>query len=73
MGLSGRLKRAFIERVKLTVRHALAALARRTWDTAKPTPRLLARLEWWRVHYHGCRVLMQPRKPGGKLVAKGDL
>ncbi len=34
MGLSGRLNTAFIERVNLTVRHGIAALARRTWATA---------------------------------------
>src|SRR5579859_2127458 len=34
LGLSGRLNTAFIERVNLTVRHGVAALARRTWATA---------------------------------------
>jgi IS1 family transposase len=38
MGFSGRLNTAFIERVNLTVRHGIAALARRTWATAKPAP-----------------------------------
>jgi IS1 family transposase len=33
LGLSGRLNTAFIERVNLTVRHGVAALARRTWAT----------------------------------------
>jgi hypothetical protein len=56
-GFSGRLNTAFIERAPLTVRHGVAALARRTWATAKPTPYLLAHLEWWRAYYHGCRVL----------------
>jgi hypothetical protein len=58
LGLSGRLNTAFIERVNLTVRHGIAALARRTWATAKPSPHLLAHLEWWRTYYHGCRVPM---------------
>jgi IS1 family transposase/transposase-like protein len=31
LGLSGRLNTAFIERVNLIIRHAIAALARRTW------------------------------------------
>jgi hypothetical protein len=57
MGFSGRLNTAFIERAPLTVRHGRAALARRTWATAKPPPPLLAHLEWWRAYYHGCRVL----------------
>jgi hypothetical protein len=47
MGFSGRLNTAFIEQVNLTVRHGRAALARRTWATAKPAPQLLAHLEWW--------------------------
>ena len=34
MGFSGRLNTAYIERVNLTVRHGIAALARRTWATA---------------------------------------
>lgn len=34
LGFSGHLNTAFIERVNLTVRHGIAALARRTWATA---------------------------------------
>jgi IS1 family transposase len=49
LGLSGRLNTAFIERVNLTVRHGVAALARRTWATAQQSPHLLAHLEWWRA------------------------
>ena len=50
LGLSGRLNTAFSERVNLTVRHGVAALARRTWATAKPAPQLLAHLQWWRAY-----------------------
>jgi hypothetical protein len=57
MGFSGRLNTAFIERVNLTIRQGVAALARRTWATALQSPHLLAHLEWWRAYYHGCRVL----------------
>ena len=49
LGLSGRLNTAFIERVNLTVRHGVAALARRTWATSQQAPQLLAHLEWWRA------------------------
>ena len=77
LGLSGRLNTAFIERVNLTVRHGGAALARRTWATAKPAPQLLAHLEWWRASSHVVRphtslrvALMQPRERGGKLLAQ---
>src|SRR5437763_10190660 len=77
LGLTGRLNTAFIERVNLTVRHGVAALARRTWATAQQSPSLLAHLEWWRAYYHFVRphqalrvALMQPRERGGKLVAQ---
>ncbi len=49
IGLAGRLNTAFIERVNLTVRHGVAALARRTWATSQQTSQLLAHLEWWRA------------------------
>jgi IS1 family transposase len=55
LGFSGRLNTAFIERVNLTVRHGIAALARRTWATAQQSPQLLANLEWWRAYYHFVR------------------
>ena len=77
MGFTGRLNTAFIERVNLTVRHGVAALARRTWATAQQSPQLLAHLEWWRVYYHFVRpheslriALMQPRERGGRLLAQ---
>jgi transposase InsO family protein len=77
LGFSGRLNTAFSERVNLTVRHSVSALARRTWATAKSAPHLLAHLEWWRAYYHLVRphaalrvALVQPRTRGGKLVAQ---
>ena len=77
LGLSGRLNTAFIERVNLTVRHGVAALARRTWATSQQAPQLLAYLEWWRAYYHFVRphaslrvALMQPRERGGRLLAQ---
>jgi IS1 family transposase len=77
LGLSGRLNTAFIERVNLTVRHGVAALARRTWATSQQSPHLLAHLEWWRAYYHFVRphaalrvTLLQPRERGGKKVAQ---
>ena len=76
-GLSGRLNTAFIERVNLTVRHGVAALARRTWATSQQSQHLLAHLEWWRAYYHFVRpyaslrvALVQPRERGGKLTAQ---
>jgi transposase InsO family protein len=77
LGFSGRLNTAFIERVNLTVRHGIAALARRTWATSQQAPQLLAHLEWWRAYYHFVRphqslrvALVQPRERGSKLLAQ---
>jgi IS1 family transposase len=77
LGFSGRLNTAFIERVNLTVRHGIAALARRTWATSQQAPQLLAHLEWWRAYYHFVRpheslrvALVQPRERGGNLLAQ---
>src|SRR5205085_4561275 len=73
MGFSGRLNTAFIERVNLSIRHGIAALARRTWATAQQSPQLLAHLEWWRAYYHFVRPhaslrvrLVRPRGRRGK-------
>ena len=49
LGLSGKLNTAFVERVNLTMRQSVAALARRTWSTAQEGAQLLVHLEWWRV------------------------
>ena len=73
MGFSGRLNTAFIERVNLSVRHGVAALARRTWATAQQAPQLLAHVEWWRAYYHFVRphaslriALVQPAAARGQ-------
>ena len=55
LGFSDTLNTAFVERINLTLRHALAALSRRSWATAQLTGELLAHLEWWRAYYHFCR------------------
>jgi hypothetical protein len=77
LGFSGGLNTAFIERVNLTVRHGVAALARRTWATAQQSPHLLAHLEWWRAYYHFVHphaalrmALVQPHARGGKRLAQ---
>jgi hypothetical protein len=59
LGFSGRLNTACIERVNLTVRHGVAALARRTWATAQQSPQLLASLEWWRAYSHCVRPVLR--------------
>ena len=77
MGFSGRLNTAFIERVNLTVRHGVSALARRTWATSQQSSHLLAHLEWWRAYYHFVRphqslrvALVQLHERGGNLLAQ---
>jgi len=77
IGFTGRLNTAFLERVNLTIRHGIAALARRTWATAQQSPHLIAHLEWWRAYYHFVRphqalrvALVQPRERGGNLLAQ---
>ena len=65
VGFSGRVNTAFIERVNLTIRCGVAALARRTWATALHLPHLEAHLQWWLAYYpfvrpHGSlRVVVQ--------------
>jgi Integrase core domain len=77
LGFSGSLNTAFIERVNLTVRHGVAALARLTWATSQQAPQLLAHLEWWRACYHFVRpheslrvALQQPRERGSRRLAQ---
>ena len=55
LGFSGRVNTAFIERVNLTIRRGVAALARRTWVTALHAPHLEAHLQWWLAYYHFVR------------------
>jgi len=62
LGFSGTLNTAFVERINLTLRHALAALSRRSWATAQLTGELLAHLEWWRAYYHFCRPHLALRR-----------
>jgi transposase InsO family protein len=77
LGFSGRLNTASIERAPLTVRHARAALARRSWATSQQAPQLLAHLEWWRAYYHFVRPhaalrvpLVQPQARGGNRLTQ---
>jgi len=77
LGFSGRLNTAYIERVNLTIRHGIAALARRTWATSQQSSHLSASLEWWRAYYHFVRphaslrvALVQPRERGGRLLVQ---
>jgi IS1 family transposase len=73
LGLSGRLTTAFIERLNLTVRQSVPALARGTWSTAQTASGLLLQVHWWQGYYHFCRShhalrlpLPQPQSRGGR-------
>jgi IS1 family transposase len=77
LGFSGRLNTAFVERLNLTVRHGVAALARRTWATSQQASQLLANLEWWRAYYHFVRpheslrvAFAEPRERDGKRLGQ---
>ena len=77
LGFSGRVNTACIERVNLTIRRGVAALARRTWATALQTPHLQAHLHWWQASSHFVRphaslrvTVGQPSERGGKLRAQ---
>ena len=71
LGLSGRLNTAFVERVNLTLRQGVAALARRTWATAQEVPSLVAHLEWWRGYYHFVRPHASLRVPLPRPIERG--
>ncbi len=70
LGLSGRLNTAFVERLNLTIRQGMAALARRTWATAQVAPQLLVHLEWWRGYYHFVRPHASLRVPLAKPIER---
>ena len=50
-----------------------AALTRRSWATAQPTPELETHLEWWRAWYYFCRPHLGLRqKPETQQARKGQ-
>jgi IS1 family transposase len=71
LGLSGRLNTAFVERLNLTLRQSIAALARRTWSTMQEVPQLLLHLEWWRAYYHFVRSHQSLRVPLAQSLDRG--
>jgi len=57
-GFSGRIQTAFIERLNLTIRRSIAALARRSWSAAHSVSELALQFEWWRkVSIDGCAAI----------------
>jgi IS1 family transposase len=55
IGLTGCIQTAFIERLNLTIRRSLAALARRSWSAARSERELTLQFDWWRAVYHFTR------------------
>jgi IS1 family transposase len=52
LGLTDTIQTAIIERFNLTIRHGVAALARRTWSKARSNEVLYLHVQWWRGYYH---------------------
>jgi IS1 family transposase len=77
LGLSGKISTAFVERLNLTIRQAIAPLIRRTWGTAQTLLGLEIHVEWWRAYYHFVRPheslrvqLAQPIERKGRQIPK---
>jgi IS1 family transposase len=77
LGLTGKLNTAFVERVNLTLRQAVAPLIRRTWGTAQTSIGLCTHVHWWRAYYHFARPhlalrveLAQPLQRSGRQIPR---
>jgi len=60
---------AFIERLNLTLRRSIAALARRSWSAAQSVGELTLQFEWWRVVYHFARPHVSLRQVLGETTS----
>jgi IS1 family transposase len=70
LGLSGKINTAFVERLNLTLRQAIAPLIRRTWGTAQTLLGLELHVEWWRAYYHFVRPHQSLRVPLAQPIAR---
>jgi hypothetical protein len=74
LGLTETIQTAIIERWNLTIRHGVAALARRTWSKARSNEALYLHIQWWRAYYHLSRThetLSERRAPRTPAMAAG--
>ena len=71
LGQGGWLNTAFVERLNLTLRRALASLARKSWATAQTLALLQAQTQWWRAYYHFVRPHLSLRQNLAALVDRG--
>jgi Arc/MetJ-type ribon-helix-helix transcriptional regulator len=63
------IQTAFVERLNLTFRRCIAALARQTWSLVSEQP-LLYHAEWFRLYYHLARPHAALREPVPGLTGK---
>jgi transposase InsO family protein len=70
IGLSGRVQTAFIERLNLTIRRSIAALARRSWSSAQSVSELTLQFDWWRAVYHFARPHASLRQSRGDQTSR---
>ena len=56
LGFSGIVGTSHIERMNLTFRHLVSALARKTWSLAQKKEKLRNQVEWSRAYYHFVRI-----------------
>jgi IS1 family transposase len=70
-GLSGWIQTAFIERLNLTIRHMVSALARRTWALAYDVRSLRSRVALAAAYYNFCRTHHSLRIPMGEGRYRG--
>jgi hypothetical protein len=70
LGLSGKISTAFVERLNLTIRQAIAPFIRRTWGTAQTLLGLESHAEWWRAYYHFVSPRQSLRVPLAQPIAR---
>src|SRR5262249_14184633 len=71
LGQRGWLNTAFVERLNLTLRRALAGLARKSWATAQTLSLFEAHSQWWQAYYHFVRPHLSLRQRLAQLVDRG--
>jgi IS1 family transposase/transposase-like protein len=71
LGQGGWLNTSFVERLNLTLRRAVASLARKSWATAQTVALLEAQAYWWRAYYHFVRPHLSLRQSLSKALGRG--
>src|SRR5438128_2610298 len=71
LGQGGWLNTSFVERLNLTLRRAVASLARKSWATAQTRALLEAQTHWWRAYYHFVRPHLSLHQSLAELVDRG--